>query len=142
MKVITIDENESAISVCRRVLSGSETDERFQKLETAVDGTVWTKIAEGGTPGRSSSNCVFKGVKGPTSYAKKILLQCTEEEGSRISEYDWTTSLPEIRVFIGILYARGAYEAKKLKLTYLWSAKKTWQIKGKENIPWNPVPIQ
>ncbi|XP_026483059.1 zinc finger protein OZF-like [Ctenocephalides felis] len=115
MKEITIDENESAISVCRRVLSGSETDERIQETETAVDGTVWTKIAEGGTPGRSSSNCVFKG--------------CTEEEGSRISEYDWTTSLPEIRAFIGILYARGAYEAKKLKLTYLWSAKKTWQIK-------------
>ncbi|XP_026471361.1 uncharacterized protein LOC113375647 [Ctenocephalides felis] len=133
MKVITIDENESAISVCRRVLSGSETDERIQETETAVDGTVWTKIAEGGTPGRSSSNCVFKGVKGPTSYAKENIItgdlvsafsliidnyiikhikQCTEEEGSRISEYDWTTSLPEIRAFIGILYARGAYEAK------------------------------
>ncbi|XP_026474723.1 uncharacterized protein LOC113378374 [Ctenocephalides felis] len=156
MKVITIDENESAISVCRMMLSGSETDERIQETETAVDRTVWTKIAEGGTPGRSSSNCVFKGVKGPTSYAKnniitgdlvsafsliidnyiiKHIKQCTEEEGSRILKYDWTTSLPEIRVFIGILYARGAYEAKKSKLTYLWSAKKTWQIKGKENIP-------
>lgn len=35
--------------------------------------------------------------------------------------YDWTTSLPEIRAFIGILYARGAYGAKNLKLSYLWS---------------------
>ncbi|XP_026468965.1 uncharacterized protein LOC113372844 [Ctenocephalides felis] len=146
MKVITIDENESAISVCRRVLSGSETDERIQETETALDGTVWTKIAEGGTPGRSSSNSVFKGVKGPTNYAKnniitgdlvsafsliidnyiiKHIKQCTEEEGSQILGYDWTTSLPEIRAFIGILYTRGAYEAKNLKLSYLWSAKKT-----------------
>ncbi|XP_026465860.1 uncharacterized protein LOC113369295 [Ctenocephalides felis] len=143
MKVITIDENESAISICRRVISGSETDERIQEMETALDGTLWTKIAEGGTPGRSSS--VFSRVwKGPTSFAKKNIItgdlvsafsliidnyiikhikQCTEEEGSQILGYDWTTSLPEIRAFIGILYAREAYEA--LKLTYLWSAKKT-----------------
>ncbi|XP_026471844.1 uncharacterized protein LOC113376136 [Ctenocephalides felis] len=109
MKVITIDENESAISICRRVISGSETDERIQEMETALDGTLWTKIAEGGTPGRSSS----------------VFSRCTEEEGSQILGYDWTTSLPEIRAFIGILYAREAYEAKNLKLTYLWSAKKT-----------------
>ncbi|XP_026472014.1 uncharacterized protein LOC113376319 [Ctenocephalides felis] len=109
MKEITIDENESAISVSRRVLSGSETHERIHETEIGVDGTVWTKIAEGGTPGRSSYNCVFKGMKGPTSYAKKKIIigdfvsafsliidnyiikhikQCTEEEGSRISEYD------------------------------------------------------
>ncbi|XP_026476004.1 uncharacterized protein LOC113381258 [Ctenocephalides felis] len=96
MKVITIDENESAISVCRRVLSGSETDERIQETEQL--------------------SMVLYGQKLP-----KVVLQeghhlivssrCTEEEGSRISEYDWTTSLPEIRAFIGILYARGAYES-------------------------------
>ncbi|XP_026470236.1 uncharacterized protein LOC113374352 [Ctenocephalides felis] len=108
MKVITIDENES---VCRRVLSGPETDERIQGTEAALDGTVWTKIAEGGTPGRSSS----------------VFSRCTEEEGSQILVYDWTTSLQEYywNAFIGILYACGAYEAKNLKLTYLWSAKKT-----------------
>ncbi|XP_026471322.1 uncharacterized protein LOC113375606 [Ctenocephalides felis] len=47
---------------------------------------------------------------------------CTEEEGSRMMGYDWTTSLPEICAIIGILYAREAYEAKNLKLIYLWSA--------------------
>ncbi|XP_026477747.1 uncharacterized protein LOC113383712 [Ctenocephalides felis] len=135
IKVITIDENESAISVCRRVLSGSGTDERFQETKTSLDGTVWTKIAEGGTSGRSSS--VFSRVNIITgdlvsafsliidNYIIKHIKQCTEEEGSQILGYDWTTSLPKIRDFTGILYARGAYEAKNLKLTYLWSAKKT-----------------
>lgn len=53
----------------------------------------------------------------------KHIRKCTEEECRRILRNDWTTSLPEIRAFIGILYARGAYEAKNLKLSYLWSAK-------------------
>ncbi|KAL6417615.1 hypothetical protein ACFW04_014418 [Cataglyphis niger] len=150
-EAIINDENESVINVPRRrcrVLSSSDSDEEtentIQETETAVDGTVWRKIAEGGIPGRSPSTCVFKGVKGPTGYAKRNIMadnlvsafsliidnyiikhiqKCTEEEGSRILGYDWTTSLPEIRAFIGILYARGAYEAKNLKLSYLWSAK-------------------
>ncbi|KAL6418102.1 hypothetical protein ACFW04_012338 [Cataglyphis niger] len=59
------------------------------------------------------------------NYIIKHIQKCTEEEGSRILGYDWTTSFirAEIRAFIGILYARGAYEAKNLKLSYLWSAK-------------------
>lgn len=150
-EAITNDENESVINVPRRrcrVLSSSDSDEEtentFQETETAADGTVWKKFAEGGIPGRLSSTCVFKGVKGPTGYAKRNVMadnlvsafsliidnsiikhikKCTEEEGRRIFGYDWTTTLPEIRAFIGILYARGAYEAKNLKLSYLWSAK-------------------
>ncbi|KAL6418248.1 hypothetical protein ACFW04_012249 [Cataglyphis niger] len=150
-EAIINDENESVINVPRRrcrVLSSSDSDEEtentIQETETGVDGTVWRKIAEGGIPGRSPSTCVFKGVKGPTGYVKRNIMadnlvsafsliidnyiikhiqKCTEEEGSRILGYDWTTSLPEIRAFIGILYARGAYEAKNLKLSYLWSAK-------------------
>ncbi|XP_026471013.1 uncharacterized protein LOC113375288 [Ctenocephalides felis] len=156
MKLITIDENESAISVCRRVLSGSETDERIQETETAVDGTVWTKTAEVGTPGRSLSNCVFKDVNGPTSYAKKNIItgdlvsafsliidnyiikhikQCTEEGAV---EFWSTTGQHRYRKYVHLLefyMLVGPMRQKKLKLTYLWSAKKTWQIKGKENIP-------
>ncbi|XP_026481067.1 uncharacterized protein LOC113387892 [Ctenocephalides felis] len=130
MKVITIDENESAIIVCRRVLSDPETDKITQETETAVDGPpVWTKIAEGGTPGRSSSNCVFKGVKGPTSYAKKNIItgnlvnafsliiddyivkhikQCTEEVGSQILQSTIGQHRNRNSAFIGISYARGA----------------------------------
>lgn len=83
-------------------------------------------------------------MKGPTGYEKRniradILVTAfsliiddyiinnikkyTEEEGSRILGYDWATTLPEIHAFIGILYALGAYEAKNLKLSYLWSVK-------------------
>ncbi|XP_059563328.1 piggyBac transposable element-derived protein 4-like [Myotis daubentonii] len=148
---ITNDENESAINRPRkrcRVLSSSDSDEEtehtFQETETAADGTVWSKFDEGGIPGRLPSTCIFKGVKGPTGYAKRNIMadnlisafsliidnyiikhikKCTEEEGRRILRNDWTTTLPEIRAFIGILYARGAYEAKNLKLSYLWSAK-------------------
>ncbi|XP_071039571.1 uncharacterized protein [Parasteatoda tepidariorum] len=150
-EAITNDENEGVINVSRkrcRVLSSSdsdeETDNTFQKTETAADGTVWLKFDEGGIPGRLPSTCVFKGVKGPSGYAKRNIMadnlvsafsliidnyiiehikNCTEEEGRRILGNDWTTTLPEIRAFIGILYARGAYEAKNLKLSYLWSAK-------------------
>nr|XP_033323541.1 uncharacterized protein LOC117218916 [Megalopta genalis] len=139
------DENESVINMLRkrcRVLSSSDSDEEtentFQETETAADGTVWSKFDEGGIPGLPST-CIFKGVKGPTGYAKRNIIadnlisafsliidnhiikhikKCKEEEGSRILRNDWT-SLPEIRAFIGILYARGAYEAKNLKLSYL-----------------------
>nr|XP_012145741.1 PREDICTED: piggyBac transposable element-derived protein 4-like [Megachile rotundata] len=148
-EAISNNENESVINVPRRrcrVISSSdeETENIFQETETAADGTVWIKFAEGGIPGRSPSACVFKGVKGPTGYAKRNIMadnvvsafsliinnyiikhikKCTEEEGRRILGYDWTTTLPEIRAFIGILYARGAYEAKNLKLSYLWLEK-------------------
>ncbi|XP_012270335.1 uncharacterized protein LOC105694359 [Orussus abietinus] len=140
-EAITNDENESVINMPRkrcRVLSSSDSDEEtentFQETETAADGTVWLKFDEGGIPGRLPSTCVFKGVKGPTGYAKRTIIadnlvsafsliidnyiikhikKCTEE-GRRILGYDWTTTLPEIRAFIGILYARGACEAKNL----------------------------
>ena len=46
---------------------------------------------------------------------------CTETEARRILENDWTLSLAELNAFIAILYARGAYEAKNLRLSYLWS---------------------
>ncbi|XP_043485877.1 uncharacterized protein LOC122513536 [Polistes fuscatus] len=137
-EAITNDENENVINVPRnrrRVLISSEeeTENTFEETETAADGTVWSKIDEGGIPGRLPSTCIFKGVTGPTGYARRNVMannlvsafsliindyiikhikKCTEEEASRILNYDWTTTLPEIRAFIGILYARGAYEAK------------------------------
>ncbi|CAL7935170.1 unnamed protein product [Xylocopa violacea] len=111
-EAITNNENESVINVPRRrcrVLSSSDSDEEtenvFQETETAADGTLWIKFTEGGIPGRSPSTCVFKGVKGPTGYAKRNIMadnlvsafsliinnyiiehikKCTEEEGRRI----------------------------------------------------------
>ena len=46
------------------------------------------------------------------NYIVKHIKKCTEEEGRRMLGNEWTTALPEIRAFVGLLYARGAYEAK------------------------------
>ncbi|XP_078051622.1 uncharacterized protein LOC144477755, partial [Augochlora pura] len=146
---ITNDENEDVINVPRKrrrvlISSDEETENTSQETETAADGTVWSKFDEGGIPGRLPVTCIFKGVTGPTGYARRNVMannlvsafsaiindyiikhikKCTEEEARRILNYDWTTTLPKIRAFIGILYARGVYEAKNLKLSYLWSVK-------------------
>nr|XP_021003711.2 uncharacterized protein LOC110283234 [Parasteatoda tepidariorum] len=80
-EAITNDVNESAIKVLRKrckVLSSSDSDEEtentFQETETAADGAVWLKFDVGRIPGRLPSTCVFKGVKGPTGYAKKNIM--------------------------------------------------------------------
>ena len=128
-----------------RVLSSSddESESVSQKTEIAADGTVWSKVKEGGTAGRSPTQNISRFVAGPTGYAKRNIIldnvfsefvliidnhimehirSCTETEGRRVLKNNWTISLSELWAFIGILYARGAYEAKNLKLSYLWSA--------------------
>ena len=49
---------------------------------------------------------------------------CTEEEARRVLKGDWDISTTNLLAFIGILYARGAYEANSLNAFYLWS--KEW----------------
>ncbi|GFR09768.1 DDE_Tnp_1_7 domain-containing protein [Trichonephila clavata] len=127
-----------------RVLSSSDSDEEtettFQETETAA--TVWLKFDDGGIPGRLPSTCICKGGKEPTGYVKRnIMADNLINAFSLIThnyiikhikfhrrklanlEYEWPIALPEIRAFIGILYARGAYEAQHLKLSYLRSKK-------------------
>lgn len=40
-----------------------------------------------------------------------------------MNDKDWTVKKSQLWAFIAILFARGAYEAKYLKCSYLWSAK-------------------
>ena len=40
---------------------------------------------------------------------------CTETEAHRVLKKDWTITVAELRSFLGILYTRGAYEARSLK---------------------------
>ncbi|CAK9832670.1 PiggyBac transposable element-derived protein 4 [Anthophora retusa] len=116
-----------------------------QDSEISVDGTMWKKLQEGSTPGRLPVHNIFKEMSGPTAYAKRHIMKgsvrtafslilcnsvmrhiktCTEAEARRIlNNHDWTVSLAELNAFIAILYACGAYEAKNLKLPYLWSEK-------------------
>lgn len=49
--------------------------------------------------------------------------KCTEIEALRVLKTDWTLTVAELYAFLGILYGRGAYEAKNLKISYLWSEK-------------------
>ena len=40
---------------------------------------------------------------------------CSEIEAHRVLKKDWTITVAELRSFLGILYTRGAYEARSLK---------------------------
>ena len=46
-----------------------------------------------------------------------------ELEAFRVLGEKWNLSQEKFYAFLAILYARGAYEAKNLKLSYLWSKK-------------------
>lgn len=93
---------------------------------------------------RSPTYIIFKDIGGPTGYSKKNIMlgnvnsafqlitdadmmqyikSCTETEARRVLKQDWTISIAQLHAFISILYSRGAYEAKSLKASYLWSKK-------------------
>lgn len=78
-EAITNNEDEDVINVPRKrrrvlIISDGETENTSQESETAADGTVWSKFDEGGIPGRLPSTCIFKGVTGPTGYARRNVM--------------------------------------------------------------------
>ncbi|XP_068980989.1 uncharacterized protein [Bombus flavifrons] len=110
------------------------------EIEIAVDGTQCIKLKAGGSRGRMPVRIIFKDIAGPTSYAKRNIMSgcvtsafeliidrhimehikdCTETKAHRVLKKDWTITVAELRSFLGILYARGAYEARSLKASYL-----------------------
>jgi hypothetical protein len=107
--------------------------------EIAVDGTIWKKLEVGRSSGRPI-HTIFKDIAGPTGYAKRNVMAgsvssalhliisknmlehikcCTEAEARRVLKSDWTIFTSKLLTFIAILYARGAYEVKSLKASYL-----------------------
>ena len=101
--------------------------------------TQWTKLKPGGSTGRTPIRMIFKDIGGPTAHAKRNIIMdcmlsafdliidkdimqhikdCTEAEARRVLKTDWTITIAELRSFIGILYTRGAYEARSLKASY------------------------
>lgn len=115
-----------------------------QQTEIASDGTIWTRIEEGGIAGRLPLHSVFKDVHGPTTHAKRNIMNgnlssaflllidnhilehiriCTELEASRVLGKNWTITQEKLKAFLAILYARGAYEGNNLRLQYLWNNK-------------------
>lgn len=112
----------------------------MDKIEIAVNGKQWIKLKTGGSRGRTSVRMIFKDIAGPTSYAKRNIMlgcvtsafeliidrhimkhikDCTETKAHRVLKRDWTITVAELRSFLEILYARGAYEARSLKASYL-----------------------
>lgn len=130
---------------CMRLTSSSEEENtQNMQIEVSADGTIWKKVQEGGAVGRLPSHCIFKDLPGPTAHARRNIMEeeissaflllidhhilehirnCTEIEASRVLGKKWTLSQEKLKAFIGILYGRGAYEAKGLKLSYLWNKK-------------------
>ena len=106
------------------------------EIEIAIDGTQLIKLKVGGSRGRTPVRMIFKDIVGPTGYAKRNIMSgcvtsafeliidrhimehikdCAETEPHRVLEKDWSITFIELRSFLGILYARGTYEARSLK---------------------------
>uniref|UniRef100_A0A0K0G3K6 DDE_Tnp_1_7 domain-containing protein n=1 Tax=Strongyloides venezuelensis TaxID=75913 RepID=A0A0K0G3K6_STRVS len=118
------------------IISGSfQSLEAFCHTEIAVNGTTWSKLEVGGSSGRYPIHQIFKGIAGPSGYEKRNVIEgsvsnhiktCTEEETNRVLKEYWKISTKKLLAFIGILYARGAYEANSLNAFYFWS--KEWGL--------------
>lgn len=127
----------------KRFIVSSES-ENEEEIETAMDGTVWQKIKEGSNRGRAPIYNIFKEISGPTGYAKRNIIKgrvesafsliidnnmiehvrkYTELEAFRVLKTKWNLSIAKLYAFIGLLYARGAYEAKNMDVSYLWNTK-------------------
>lgn len=123
----------------------NDEDKQDNHKEFATDGTIWEKLQVGTSSGRKPIQSIFKDVSGPTGYAKSNIMKgvvstafsliidnsiveyirtCTEKEASRVLRDTWKLTKSKLLAFIGLLYARGAYEAKNLKACYLWN--KLW----------------
>lgn len=130
----------------KRLLSSSESESDVEDrcTEIAADGTIWQEIQEGSTPGRAPIYNIFREVVGPTAFAKRNIMKgkmrtafslltdnrvmehirkCTEEEASRVLGVKWNLTPAKINAFIALLYARGAYQANNLNISYLWNKK-------------------
>ena len=123
----------------------SISSDESEDIETAADGTVWEEMQACSRVGRAPRQNIFREVAGPTAYAKRNIMKghvksafsliidryimehivkCSEAEATRVLETGWKLSRAKLDAFIGLLYARGAYESKNLKIAHLWN--KTW----------------
>lgn len=120
-------------------VSAPETDSESDSTFRGKDGTIWTSYYE--HFGRLPQHHIRRKESGLTSYAQRQLddqpysafklffnesmlkhvRKCTEIEARRQTESsDWSISLDELEVFLGICYARGVL-SPKIPLKKLWS---------------------
>nr|XP_033199850.1 uncharacterized protein LOC117162111 [Bombus vancouverensis nearcticus] len=116
-----------------------------QRIETGLDETVWKELDASSKSGRTPVHNIFRGASGPTGYAKRHIMKGqvktafyliishrirdhimkrTKEEAFRVSGTKWELDTTKLDAFIALLYARGAYQANNLDVSYLWN--KIW----------------
>ncbi|XP_047348315.1 uncharacterized protein LOC124948568 [Vespa velutina] len=128
----------------QRFLSDSESDseQNFEDTVMALDGTVWQRIRERPAIGRPPLS--FREVSGPTAHAKRDIMsgkassafsviidhtiienikKYTEAEALRVLGTTWDLPIKKLYAFIGVLYARGAYQAKNVSISHLWNSR-------------------
>uniref|UniRef100_A0A1A9UYC2 DDE_Tnp_1_7 domain-containing protein n=1 Tax=Glossina austeni TaxID=7395 RepID=A0A1A9UYC2_GLOAU len=127
-----------------RILSGAESENETNITRSSKNNIGrWTTLEVGGYSGRYPIRKIFKDISG---YAKRTVMEgnvssafhliitknmiqhiksYTEEEARCVLKEDSKTSTTKFLTFIGILYARGAYEANSLNSFYLSS--KEWR---------------
>ena len=104
------------------------------------DGTKWTVLSISEQIGRFQSQNVFTAKSGITAYCRSVaapvdafrlilddgclrhIAKCTVDY-ARTKEKDWNMSIRELNAFIGLLYLRGAMNARNFPLDDLWSEK-------------------
>jgi len=119
--------------------SSSEEEEEPQMNAPIIgrDGTQWQQVTRENV-GRANAANVFTGRQGLTGYSNRIrtpidafrllidegciryIVQCTNEYAHRTMP-DFSITEEEVEKFIGLLYLRGAMNAKNFPLEQLWS---------------------
>ncbi|XP_035739262.1 uncharacterized protein LOC118449144 [Vespa mandarinia] len=116
----------------KRFIVSSES-ENEEEIGIATDGTVRQKIKKGFNRGRTPIYNIFKEISGSARYAKRNIIKGRVEstfsliidhnmikhvrkymelEAIRVLKTKWNLSIAKLYAFIGLLFARGAYEIK------------------------------
>ncbi|XP_026468186.1 uncharacterized protein LOC113372040 [Ctenocephalides felis] len=122
-------------------LDSKESEVEINEQDIANDGSLWQQMQVGDTPGKAPLHNIFKQEVGPTVYAKRHIMEgkvitafsltidhrimnhirtCTIEEAKRVLGSDWSLFKKKLE-FIAILYARAAYGAINLNISFLWN---------------------
>jgi hypothetical protein len=110
------------------------------KTVNSKDGTSWTIVTDAKETGRFQTQNVFTAKSGTTPYSRTAstpveAFRLLFDEGmlrhtrtctvsfARVTNPNWTMSDQELEAFIGLMYLRGAMDAKNFPIKDMWSTK-------------------
>jgi hypothetical protein len=110
------------------------------KIVNSKDGTTWKIITDGEEAGRLQIQNVFTAKSGTTPYSRTALTPIESfrlliDEGmlrhiktctvsfARLTKPNWTMSDKELEEFIGLVYLRGAMNARNFPIRDMWSSR-------------------